>query len=151
MGRRLTIGAAPGGGTIPYGTTAQRPDNAGAGFLRFNTDRNFLEFYNGSAWLPVGTFQTVTTSSNVTASAGQAIFLDTSSGGRTITLPSSPALGDTIRVFDVARTFDSNACTIGRNGERIMGDTADMTINTEGASFDLVYSGSSQGWRLLSV
>ena len=92
MGRRLTIGAAPGGGTIPYGTTAQRPDSAGAGFLRFNTDRNFLEFYNGSAWLPVGTFQTVSTATNVTATAGQAIFLDTSSGGRTITLPASPEL-----------------------------------------------------------
>jgi hypothetical protein len=26
-----------------------------------------------------------------------------------------------------------------------------MTISTEGASFDMVYSGSSQGWRLLSV
>ena len=151
MGRRISIGAAPGGNTIAYGSTAQRPDTAGAGFLRFNTDRNFLEFYNGTAWLPVGTFQTVSTSSNTTASAGQAIFLDTTSGGRTITLPSSPALGDTIRIFDVARTFDSNACTIGRNCEKIMGDSSDMTIDSEGASFDMVYSGSSQGWRLLSV
>ena len=86
MGRRITIGAAPGGNTIPYGGTAQRPTTAGAGFLRFNTDRNFLEFYNGSAWLPVGTFQTVTTSSSVTATEGQAIFLDTTSGGRTVTI-----------------------------------------------------------------
>lgn len=151
MGRRISLGTAPGGPTLPYGPEADRPDGAGAGSLRFNTDRNFLELYNGTAWLPVGSFETVSTASNVTAHAGQQIFMDTSSGGRTITLPSSPAVGDTIRVFDSNKTFDSNACTIARNGERIMGDTADMTVDSEGASFDLIYSGSAQGWRLLSV
>ena len=71
--------------------------------------------------------------------------------GQTITLPSSPSVGDTVRVFDANKTFDSTACTIARNGERIMGDTADMTVDSEGASFDLIYSGTAQGWRLLSV
>lgn len=151
MGRRITLGSAPAGATLPYGPENQRPTAPASGFFRYNTDRNFIEFYNGTAWLPVGTFQTVTTSSDVTAEAGQQIFLDTSSSGRTITLPASPQVGDTVRVFDVSRTFDTNVCTLARNGELIMGDAADMTVDSEGASFDLIYSGSSQGWRLMTV
>lgn len=151
MGRRITLGSAPTGATLPYGPEAQRPAAPAPGFFRFNTDRNFLEFYNGTSWLPVGAFETVNTSNNVTASAGQQIFLDTSGGARTITLPSSPQIGDTVRIFDAARTFDTNTCTVGRNGSLIMGDSADLTVDSEGASFDIVYSGGTYGWRILSV
>ena len=151
MGRRITLGSAPTGATLPYGPENQRPTAPAAGFFRFNTDRNFLEFYNGTSWLPVGAFETVNTSSNVTASPGQQIFMDTSSGATTVTLPASPQVGDSIRVFDAARTFDTNACTLGRNGNLIMGDDADLTVDSEGASFDIVYSGGTYGWRLLSV
>ena len=151
MGRRITLGSAPTGATLPYGPEAQRPDAPAPGFFRYNTDRNFLEFYNGTSWLPVGAFQTVNTNSNHSANAGQQIFMDTSSGARTVTLPASPQVGDTVRVFDSARTFDTNACTIARNGNLIMGDSADLTVDSEGASFDLVYSGATYGWRLLSV
>ena len=151
MGRRITLGSAPTGATLPYGPENQRPSAPAPGFFRYNTDRNFLEFYNGTSWLPVGAFQIVNTATNVTAAPGQSIFMDTSGGARTITLPSSPQIGDSIRVFDVARTFDSNACTIARNGEAIMGDNADLTVDSEGASFDMVYSGGTYGWRLLSV
>ena len=52
MGRRISIGSP--GLTVPFGTTAQRTDDAGSGALRFNTDVNVLELYNGTAWIPVG-------------------------------------------------------------------------------------------------
>ena len=39
--------------TLPSGTTAQRPGSPSAGMLRYNTDINYLEFYNGSSWFPV--------------------------------------------------------------------------------------------------
>ena len=151
MGRRITLGSAPVGATLPYGPEAQRPAAPAPGFFRFNTDRNFLEFYNGTSWLPVGAFETVNTSSNVNAEPGQQIFMDTSGGSRDITLPSSPQVGDTIRVFDAARTFDTNPCNIDNNGKLIMGDNAVLTVDSEGASFDLVFSGDTYGWRLLSV
>jgi hypothetical protein len=39
---------------IGAGTTAQRPGNAVVGMTRFNTDLQYGEAYNGSAWLPIG-------------------------------------------------------------------------------------------------
>ena len=61
MGRRISVGSP--GLTIPYGNTAQRTADAGAGALRFNTEINVLELYNGTSWLPVGVLnaKTITT------------------------------------------------------------------------------------------
>jgi hypothetical protein len=45
-------------GAVPWaaGTTAQRPGSPNAGDLRFNTDTNFFELYNGSEWTRIETF-----------------------------------------------------------------------------------------------
>lgn len=36
---------------LPTGTTAQRPAAPIAGMIRFNTDTNLIEFYNGTIWV----------------------------------------------------------------------------------------------------
>lgn len=149
MGRRITLGTP--GFTVPFGTSAQRPADPGAGAFRFNTDLNILELYNGTAWLPVGEFDTQTISTNTTAQAGQQFFVDTNGGGVTVTLPASPQTGDRLRFFDLRKTFDSNALTLARNGRLIQGDSADMTVDSEGAAFDIVYSGDTYGWRIFTV
>jgi hypothetical protein len=95
------------------------------------------------------TYSTVTTSFNAVAYGGY--FVNTTSAGLTATLPSSPAVGDTIRFFDVAKTFDTNTFTVGRNGQLIQGDAADMTVTSESAAFELVYSGATFGWRIFSI
>ena len=38
---------------VPVGTEAQRPTGV-AGQLRFNSDTDALEVYNGTAWVPIG-------------------------------------------------------------------------------------------------
>lgn len=149
MGRRISLGSP--GLTIPFGNTAQRTAGAGAGSIRFNTEINVLELYNGTAWLPVGVLNAKTVTTTYSAHSGEQLFVDTNGGAFTITLPSAPAVGDIIRFFDLRKTFDSNALTIGRNGKLIQGDSADMTVSSEGAAFDLVYSGDSYGWRIHSV
>ena len=106
MGRRISVGSP--GLTIPYGNTAQRTAGAGAGSLRFNTEINVLELYNGTAWLPVGVLNAKTITTGYTAHSGEQIFADTNGGGFTVTLPASPATGDVIRFFDLRKTFDSN-------------------------------------------
>jgi hypothetical protein len=40
---------------IPYGSAATRPDNPVFGMIRFNTDSDLCEFYNGSVWQSFGT------------------------------------------------------------------------------------------------
>lgn len=94
-------------------------------------------------------YSVVNTSFN--AVADNAYFVNTSSGGVTATLPASPSIGDAIRFIDVAKTFDTNALTIARNGEVIQGDAANMTVNSESAAFELIYSNSTFGWRIFSI
>jgi hypothetical protein len=136
--------------TIPAGTTAQRPGSVSAGFMRFNTDYGLPEVYNGTSWTVMG-FKDVDVTSSRTSNAYETNWINTASGGITVTLPASPSKGDRIRFFDVAKTFDSNALTVGRNGQVIQGDAADMTVNTEGAAFELVYYNASFGWRIFTI
>jgi len=86
-----------------------------------------------------------------TAESWQAYFVNTTAGFIAATLPLSPAMGDTIRFFDVAGTFDTNPLVLVRNGEVIMGDNADMQVDTVNAAFDIVYSNSTYGWRIITV
>ena len=81
-----------------------------------------------------------------TVQAGAQLFCDTNGGAYTVTLPASPSNGDTVNFVDSRYTFDSNALTIGRNSSKIANTSADLVVNTEGAAFGLVYSGSDVGW-----
>ena len=81
-----------------------------------------------------------------TVQAGAQLFVDTNGGAYTVTLPASPSNGDTVNFVDSRYTFDSNALTVGRNSSKIANTSADLVINTEGAAFGLVYSGSDVGW-----
>ena len=135
----------------PTGTTAQRPVAPIQGGLRFNTDLGAFEGYNGTAWVPIGSLQNVDVTTTYTATSFQTLWCDTSGGAFTVTLPASPNKGDIIRILDVAKSFDSNTLTVGRNGKRIMGDTADLTVTTEGAAFDLIFYNDTYGWRIFSV
>jgi len=105
---------------------------------------------DGTNWLELqtsgGTW--ITKNAAYTAFNADKIFVDTASQAVTITLPASPTVGDEVRFLDVANTFDTNNLTVARNGEKIDGTTADLTVATEGAAFSLVYSGSSYGWKL---
>ena len=85
---------------------------------------------------------------NYTASAGDNIFADTSGGDFTITLPSSAAIGDQIKIIDAEGTFAAENLTVGRNSHKIQGATSDLVVSTSGAGFALVYNDSDNGWRL---
>ena len=80
--------------------------------------------------------------------SGYGYFVNTTSGAITMTLPSSPSLGDEVSIIDYAGTFDTNNLTVGRNSQPIMGTAADLTVSTERAGFTLVYVDSTQGWLL---
>ena len=101
----------------PKGTTAQRPAVPILGGLRYNTTIAAFESYNGSAWVPLGGLQNVDVNTTYTAAAFQTCWCNTNGGGFTVTLPSAPNKGDTIRFFDVAKTFDTNNLTIARAGK----------------------------------
>jgi len=103
------------------------------------------EISAGTSWQTVVTADGSTTT---TAVAGNGYFIDTTSATHTITLPGSPTLGDEISIIDYAGTFDTNALTVGRNGNPIQGSAADLTVSTERAGFTLVFVDGTQGWLL---
>jgi len=137
----------------PRGPQSGRPSggNLYSGGLRYDTDANAFEFYNGTNWLPVGTFQGVDVSSNTTLTNNQQAYVDTSGGPITVTLPTTPIKGNSIRIFDVKKTFDSNNLTIAQNGNPIMGDASDLTVSTEGAAFEMVFYDGTEGWRIITI
>ena len=80
--------------------------------------------------------------------SGRGCFVNTTGGAITMTLPASPSIGDFVRIIDYAGTFDTNTCTVGRNSQKIAAASADMTVTTERAGLELVFTDSTQGWLL---
>ena len=99
----------------------------------------------GSVTIPTGpTAQAV--SSNITMAANYNYFVDTSAA-RTLTLPASPSLGDTIVVYDASGSAATNNITIARNSNKINALTEDVIIDVNQSRSIFIYTGSTVGWR----
>jgi hypothetical protein len=96
-------------------------------------------------------FPNVDVAASTSADVNKTYWCDTSAGGLTLTLPSVPSKGDIVRIFDAGYTFDTNNLTVARNGQLVMGLDEDLTVNTQGAAFDLVYYNASRGWRIYTT
>ena len=104
-----------------------------------------------SSWssIPSPTFvqmTTVSVSSNITLEVNKRYLVDTSSA-RTLTLPASPTLGDTISIYDATGTAATNNITIARNSTNINGVADNAIIDVNQASSIFVYTGATVGWR----
>ena len=64
----------------------------------------------------------------------------------TLTLPASPAVGDSIKISNLSNVA---TCVLGANGNKIMDDAADLTLDTASASFELIWSGAAKGWVII--
>ena len=135
----------------PTGTTAERPTGGDlkTGGIRYNSSLVTWEGYNGTQWTGLGGGNPwQSTSTSITITANDRYFVNTSGGVVTITLPASPQTGDQVSILDLASTFDTNNCTIGRNGLKIMGLTENLVLNVEDEAITLVYTGATYGWKL---
>jgi len=139
------IGQKASGTTTSYTLTWPAAVAGGNGYLLKSTTGGVLSWEEASAG---GTSWQAVKTANYTAVAGQGVFCNTTSGSFTLTLPSSPTIGDEVSFVDYAGTFDSNALTIGRNSEKINGAAADLTVAVERAANTLVYTDGTQGWLL---
>jgi hypothetical protein len=128
-GTTVTLGDSGDTFTIPSGATI---NNQG-------TATNFGA--TGSA-----SWSTTVKTGDFTAVAGEGYFVDTSSGGVTVTLPASPSAGAVVAFKDYANTFDTNALTINRNSQPIGGDAANKELITEGIAATLIYIDGTKGW-----
>jgi len=123
-GNTITIGAS--GDTVTLGTGASQ-----TGFGRTGTVN----------WC------TTAKTSPLTVESGKGYFLNTTSGGITVTLPSSPSAGDIVAFKDYANKWDCNAVTICRNGSNINGGAFNTCLSTESQSVTLIYVDGTKGWQ----
>ena len=84
--------------------------------------------------------------SNFNATAGVRYAVDTSGNVVTATLPAAPSTGAAVFFADAGGAYATYNLTIARNGNTIMGLAEDLTLNTNNASFGLVYNGTT--WRV---
>ena len=139
------VGMKASNGTTDYTLTWPAGVAGGNGYVLKSTTGGVLSWAEleagGTAWQAVKT-------TGFTAVAGQGYFCNTTGGAFTMTLPSSPSIGDEVSFIDYAGTFDTNNLTIGRNSEKINGAASDLTVATERAANTLVFTDSTQGWLL---
>jgi hypothetical protein len=122
-------------GGITMGTTGQVLTTDG-------TTASFGDISGGASW------QAVITADPANAVAGYGYFCNTTGAAFTVTLPTSPVLGDFVSFIDYAGTFDTNNLTIARNGKNIQGVAEDLTVSVERAGLTLVFVDDTQGWLL---
>jgi len=82
-------------------------------------------------------------SSDTTAVANTLYVL---TGNLNLTLPASPAMGDSIKI---SNRSGITTCQLLRNGNNILGAAADLTLDTASASFELVYTDAANGWIII--
>ena len=89
----------------------------------------------------------VTSGQNIPGNANSLYIFTATTGGSiaTVTLPASPTLGDSIKISNLGGL----ANVLGANGNKIMGVAADLTINTPTAAFEIIWSGSNNGWIII--
>ena len=64
----------------------------------------------------------------------------------TLTLPGSPAAGDSIKISNLSGVA---TCVVARNGNNIMATAADLTLDNAVASFELIYTDATNGWVII--
>jgi hypothetical protein len=92
-------------------------------------------------------FETTKKTGTFTAVAGKGYFCDTTSTAFTCNLPSSPSAGDCVALKDYAKTFGTNALTIGRGGSNIDGGAFDSILEADYESVMFIYVDGTQGWK----
>lgn len=88
-------------------------------------------------------------SSNYQINSNEIVRINSFNNSFTLTLPSTPTLGDTVVILDIANTCGKNPVSISGNGKSISSDISGLTIDLNGAVISLVFDGISN-WNLIN-
>ena len=140
-GTTLTVGGGACKTAVIDATTVTLGTNSGISTVSLNTGAAFGGGIDAIMW------ETTPQTGNFQATKGKGYFMNTTSGGLTLTTPASPSAGDIFAAADYARTFATHNLTIAPHaGAKIGGTAADATLDVDGQSATFVYVDSTQGW-----
>lgn len=88
-----------------------------------------------------------TETADFTATAASGYFVDTTSGGITMTLPASPSKGDQIMIIDKMKTFSTNHLILAPNGNNIQGEPDNWSFVQNGTNVMLTFGDANMGWQ----
>jgi hypothetical protein len=83
---------------------------------------------------------------NANAVMGTAYAVNTTSAAVTVTLPASASSGQSVRFVDAGGAFATNNLIVNPNGANINNVSGNMDVTTNGASFGLLWNGTT--WRV---
>ena len=136
------------------GGTLDVNDN-GTNRFKVNTDGNIDIAGVTGYFTPTGGRKWVAVTTNTTLVSNTNYYVTSVTGSQvTLTLPSSPATGDQIRVLDVTDilTYNKSILISAPGSTPIQGDSAgDLLIQTPGAGLGLLYINALYGWRLIEL
>jgi hypothetical protein len=94
-------------------------------------------------------FDSTAYASNQDVFAGNRYMFNTTAASRTATFDASPTIGDMVGIMDNAGTFQTNKMILNPNGLKFYGTTGNMDIEDENFSGVFIYTGSTEGWKLI--
>ena len=153
-GNTLTFSTAPPsgasieirsiGGIVPSTIVSPSSVTAGSGISVANpSEGNFVITNTQTIPTTPIKYSVVIVTGATTAVAGK-VYVFTASAA--LTLPAGTT-GDSIKISNRSATA---TCTVLPNGtNKIMGSNTTMTLDDENASFELIYSGTAQGWVII--
>ena len=86
---------------------------------------------------------------NYTAVAGDRLAIDTSGGAFTVTLPASPATGNTIHFIDIANWNATNYLDVARNGQTIEGNADNFRLDLGQNTVDFIFINNT--WNVFAA
>tara|TARA_R100001591_G_scaffold20477_1_gene29040 strand:+ start:339 stop:1733 length:1395 start_codon:yes stop_codon:yes gene_type:complete len=141
-----TIGDSGDSVTIASGTTTTNQGTINTAGITGGTINNTTGTINLSGVID---WELTPQPGDFRAVANKGYFIDTSSGAREITMPSSPSAGDVVAFKDYALTFNTNRLTIKNGGDKIQGSDSDFENTTKGAALEFIYVNATKGWLLI--
>jgi hypothetical protein len=83
---------------------------------------------------------------DLTVYAGDSIVVG--AGGITVTLPSSPAIGDSVIIKDGTGAVSTTPFTVAGNGSNIVSSASSLTFNSDWAEVRFVFINATIGWSV---
>jgi len=74
------------------------------------------------------------------------LYLDTGSGAINLALPAGPGKDDVVVLVQIANTWSTHPVVVKQNGQKIMGQSADMTLDSRVRRVELTFYDAGHGW-----